>query len=59
MPVVVRRRDGKFRVVEKATGRIAAGSQGGARDSGGYETREQAERTARAINAGIARRRKR
>lgn len=49
MPYTVERRDGKFRVVLAANGRIATNSEGTALDGGGHSTREEAERQARAI----------
>lgn len=51
MPVCVRKRGGKFRVVECATGRIAKGSKGNARDGGGHNSKAAASRQVAAINS--------
>lgn len=53
MPVHVERRSGKYRVVEP-DGSIAKGSQGGARDGGGHESKAKADAQARAINRSIS-----
>ena len=55
MPVLVRKRGSKYRVVEAATGHIATaklknGKRGKPVDSGGHKEKEKAERQARAIN---------
>lgn len=52
MPVTVRKRDGKFRVVEAGTGNIARNKAGTPVDGGGHATRPGATAQARAINAG-------
>lgn len=52
MPVTVRKRGKKFRVVEKASGRIAKTNLGNAKDGGGQTVKVIAERQARAINEG-------
>lgn len=49
MPYTVERRDGKFRVIEAHTGRVATNAAGTALDGGGHATREEADRQARAI----------
>lgn len=51
MPVCVRKRDGKYRIVECSTGRIAKGSRGKARDGGGHRSKASAARQASAINS--------
>ncbi len=51
MPVSVRRRSGKYRVVETASGHIATTSGGKARDGGGHSSQAKAKRQARAINS--------
>ena len=58
MPVIIRKRRGKYRVVEKSTTRISKTSKGNARDGGGYLSRAKADRQARAINASLRRRRR-
>ncbi len=52
MPVTVRKRGSKHRVVEKSTGRISTGSKGNPKDGGGHVSRVKAERQVRAINEG-------
>ncbi len=54
MPVVVKRRGSKWRIVEGSTGRISKPKGGKARDGGGHRTKKKAESQARAINEGIA-----
>ena len=49
MPVTCRKRDGKWRVVEASTGRIAK-KGGKAVDGGGHRSREACARQSRAIN---------
>lgn len=58
MPVTVARRGGRWRVVEKTPGgsKIAKNAAGTAADGGGHESREQAERQARAINRSLHKR---
>lgn len=50
MPVTVRKRGSKYRVVEKATGKIARTKQGKPRDGGGHAARNKAQRQAGYIN---------
>jgi hypothetical protein len=50
MPVKVAKRNGKYRVVE-ASGRVAKGSKGKARDGGGHASKAKAARQARVINS--------
>lgn len=57
MPVTVRRRGGRYRVVEAATGRVARNRAGTAVDGGGFRSRGRAMAQARAINASLHRRR--
>jgi len=59
MPVVVRKRRGKYRVVEADSGRIAKSSKGHAADGGGHGTKTKADRQARAINAAWSRKKRR
>lgn len=58
MPVTVAKRGGKWRVVEKvgAETKIAKNAAGTAADGGGHESREKAERQARAINRSLSKR---
>ena len=58
MPVKVRKRNGKYRIVEP-NDRIAKTSKGNARDGGGHRSRAKAERQMRAINAALSRKKKR
>lgn len=58
MPVKVRKRRGRFRIVEADTGRIVTSSLGNASDGGGHRTRAKAERQARAINAAYSRKKR-
>lgn len=51
MPVKVVRKDGKFRVVEAATGKVVKSSGGKAADGGGHANKSMADAQARAINA--------
>lgn len=53
MPVTVMVRNGKSRVVEAATGRIAKNNSGTALDGGGHTDKEKAKRQASAINANL------
>lgn len=55
MPVVVRKRNGKYRIVEASTGRLATSKNNRASDGGGHLTKTKAERQARAINAAYRR----
>jgi hypothetical protein len=57
MPVIVRKRRGKYRVVEKDNGRIAKTDKGNSRDGGGHIDKAKAQRQARAINSSLRRRR--
>lgn len=50
MPVKVEKRDGKYRVVEVSSGRIARGARGGSADGGGHAAKSKAEAQAAAIN---------
>lgn len=51
MPVMVRKRGDKYRVVEKATGRIVKTDSGKPRDGGGHRDKGVAKRQAQAINS--------
>lgn len=51
MPVKVVKRGDKYRVVETSNNKIATGSKGKARDSGGHASKAKAQRQANAINA--------
>jgi hypothetical protein len=50
MPVSIRKVRGKFRVVERATGRIAKTKLGNPVDGGGHRSRQKAGRQAGYIN---------
>ena len=50
MPVTVVRKDGKYRVVEAATGKVAKNAAGTAIDGGGHAMRANAVKQVRAIN---------
>lgn len=56
MPVKVKYANGKYRVVEAASGRITKTATGKARDGGGHKTSAKAAAQARAINANVKRR---
>jgi len=56
MPVVVRKRGAKFRVVESGSGKLAKTAGGGTADGGGHSTQAQADRQARAINRSLSKR---
>jgi hypothetical protein len=58
MPVKVKKRRGKYRVVEANTDRIAKTDKGNARDGGGHRTKLKADAQARALNASYSRKRK-
>ena len=58
MPVIVRKRRGKYRVVEANSQRIAKTSKKNAVDGGGHRTQAKAKAQARAINAAWSRKRK-
>ena len=51
MPVTLRKRGNKYRLVESATGRIAKTKLGNAADGGGHRSRAKAGRQAGYINA--------
>jgi len=51
MPVTVRKRKGKYRVVEKDSGRISKSKFGRPRDGGGHADKAKASRQAAYINA--------
>lgn len=57
MPVKVRKRRGKYRIVEASNDRISKSKHGKARDGGGHRTKKKAQAQARAINASLARKR--
>lgn len=60
MPVIVRKRRGKYRIVEKSTGRLARPKKDAKpSDGGGHRSRAKADRQARAINTAWARKRRR
>ena len=56
MPVVVRKREGLYRVVEEETGRIAVTKNGNAVDGGGHREEAKAKRQAGYINASLKKR---
>lgn len=49
MPLIVHKRDGKYRLINKDTGRIEKTKNGKAIDGGGHLTKEKAQRQIRAI----------
>lgn len=51
MPVVVRKRGKRWRLVNKRTGRIEKTPSGQPRDGGGHGSKEKAAAQARAINS--------
>uniref|UniRef100_A0A6M3IKY0 Uncharacterized protein n=1 Tax=viral metagenome TaxID=1070528 RepID=A0A6M3IKY0_9ZZZZ len=53
MPVAVKKIGGKYRIVEKATGRIAKTDKGNPVDGGGHLNRIKAGTQAGRINSGI------
>lgn len=53
MPVMVAKRNGKFRVVEAETGKIATNNAGTAVDGGGHSSRARALAQVRAINRSL------
>lgn len=56
MPVTARYRDGKWRVVETSSGRIAKNSKGTAVDGTGHDSKQKALAQASAINASLKKR---
>jgi hypothetical protein len=56
MPVVVRKRGDKFRIVESGSGKVAKTAGGGSADGGGHSSEEKAKRQARAINRSLSQR---
>lgn len=56
MPVAVRKRGGKFRIVESGSGKVAKNAAGGSADGGGHSTQAAADRQARAINRSLSQR---
>lgn len=58
MPVSVAKRGKKFRVIEKATGKIAKNKAGTAIDGGGHTTMAQAVKQVGAVNIPSSKRRK-
>ena len=57
MPVTTRKINGKVRVIEAASGKIAKNKSGTAVDGGGHRSATRAAAQARAINASLNRRR--
>jgi hypothetical protein len=57
MPLVVRRRGDKYRILERDSGRIARGRTGKVLDQGGSRSAEALEKQAAAINIAQARKR--
>ena len=53
MPVSVRKINGKYRIVDPSGG-IEETPQGHPRDGGGHDTKNEADRQARAINMHLA-----
>lgn len=58
MPAKVRKRNGKFRVINGNTGNIEKNRAGTSVDGGGHATKAGAQRQANAINANSGRRRR-
>lgn len=58
MPVTTSKRNGKFRVIESDTGRIAKNKAKKALDGGGHESKAQAKKQASAVNISQSRKRK-
>jgi len=56
MPLIVKKRGDKFRLIEANTGRIAKTATGKAVDGGGKSTESAIKRQIRAINISKARR---
>jgi hypothetical protein len=57
MPLIVRKRGEKYRILEKDTGRIARGRTGKALDQGGSRSAEALKKQAAAVNIAQARKR--
>jgi len=57
MPVIVKKRGDKFRVIESDTGRIAKNQAGTALDGGGKKSKAAAQKQASAVNISQARKR--
>jgi hypothetical protein len=57
MPLIVRKRGDKYRILESETGRIATGRTGKALDRGGSRRPTQLRKQAAAINIAQARKR--
>lgn len=53
MPVMVRKMGNKWRVVEKATGRIAMTSKGNPHDGGGHSSESSCQKQVNAMNAAL------
>ena len=53
MPVMVRKAQGRFRIVESGSGKLVKRG-GSAVDGGGHASKENAESQARAINASLS-----
>ncbi len=51
MPVITKKIGDTFRIMEKATGRIAKTSEGNPVDGGGHSSKAMAKRQERAINS--------
>lgn len=57
MPLTVRKRGDKYRVVEAKTGKIAKNAAGTALDGGGKKSKSAVEKQAQAVNISQARKR--
>lgn len=55
MPVIAKKIGDKYRIVEKATGKIAKNNAGTAIDGGGHDSEETAKSQASAVNISYAR----
>ena len=58
MPVTTAKRGDKYRVIEKATGRIAKNQAGTALDGGGKASKAAAQKQAAAVNISLSKRKK-
>jgi len=54
MPVKVKKKGTKFRVVEADTGNVSKNEKGTPVDGGGHAVQAKAERQARAINSSLS-----
>jgi len=57
MPVIIKKRGDRFRIVEKNTGKIAKNKAGTALDGGGHKSKAAADKQRSAVNISQARKR--